>query len=210
MTCSPDPPDIPTHSEYSLPSDDGKVVIQTLEYPTHPTYNRMEYHLNSSWSSDLIPKNYMTNLSYWCGSAREFVSPDGSHSPSQELSCQWDRRWSGSTLLPPCDWVACLQPPLPPPNTHLRSTGWFGLPLAFGQQVSYVCEKGRQFEEDPSQKEVRYTCQDGTQSGLESLRGFFDVPENDEDWPNCVLGENKNYFLIQKYFLPSSAVPGAA
>ena len=62
MTCSPPAPDIPTNSEYSLPSDDGKVLVQSLEYPTHPQYTRQEYLLNSTWTSQIIPRNYMTNL----------------------------------------------------------------------------------------------------------------------------------------------------
>ena len=92
-------------------------------------------------------------------------------------------------MLGSCHWVACLRPPLPPPATHLRPSDWFGQPIPFGSQVRYVCDKGFLFEEDPSQKEVLYTCQDGSQPGLESLKGFFDVPEADEDWPRCVLGE---------------------
>ena len=37
------------------------------------------------------------------------------------MSCQWDKSWSPNDALPgPCDWVACLKPPLPPASTHLR------------------------------------------------------------------------------------------
>ena len=62
VTCSPDPPEIPTSPEYSLAGDDGKVFIESVEYPSHPQYNRREYFLNSTWSKDHIPKNYMANL----------------------------------------------------------------------------------------------------------------------------------------------------
>ena len=132
----------------------------------------------------------MLLLSYHCGSAREFFYPDGSQSASQEMSCQWDKSWSPSATLGTCDWVACLQPPLPPPSSNLRVTGWFGDPIAFGSQVVLVCDKGLQFEQDPSQTEVRYTCQDGKQPGFEDYKGFFDVPASQEEWPRCVLGKN--------------------
>ena len=85
--------------------------------------------------------------------------------------------------------MACLQPPLPPPSTNLRVTGWFGDPIAFGSQVVLVCDKGLQFEQDPSQTEVRYTCQDGKQAGFGDYKGFFDVPSSEEEWPRCVLGK---------------------
>ena len=65
VTCSPEPPEIPTHSEYnSQPADDGKVVISRLEYPTpsSPLLQREDYFLNSTWSNTLIPNNYMANL----------------------------------------------------------------------------------------------------------------------------------------------------
>ena len=67
VTCSPAPPEIPTHSEYSgQPGDDGKVVISSLEYPTpaSPLLKREEYFLNSTWTNNLIPHNYMANLRY--------------------------------------------------------------------------------------------------------------------------------------------------
>ena len=65
ITCSPEPPEIPGHSEYSgRPADDGKVVVSSLQYPSpsSPLLQRQEYFLNSSWSNSLIPKNYMANL----------------------------------------------------------------------------------------------------------------------------------------------------
>ena len=67
VTCSPAPPEIPTHSEYSgQPADDGKVVISSLVYPTpaSPLLKREEYFLNSTWTNNLIPHIYMANLRY--------------------------------------------------------------------------------------------------------------------------------------------------
>ena len=49
-----------------------------------------------------------------------------------------------------------------------------------------MCERGLMFEDDPAQEEQTYTCQDGTVSGTN--KGFFDVPEEEEDWPRCLQG----------------------
>ena len=38
------------------------------------------------------------------------------------------------------------QPPTPPPGTNLRVTHWNGEPIAFDDQVMFVCEKGYYFE----------------------------------------------------------------
>ena len=50
--------------------------------------------------------------------------------------------------------------------------------------MEFVCERGYQFEEDPSQENVFYTCQEKTEETL--TRGFFDSPLTDEEWPRCV------------------------
>ena len=49
-----------------------------------------------------------------------------------------------------------------------------------------MCERGLMFEDDPAQEEQTYACQDGTVSGTK--KGFFDVPEEEEDWPRCLQG----------------------
>ena len=126
---------------------------------------------------------------YRCGSAREFLNNDGeSHNPSLSMTCQWDKTWTPGPTLPPCDWVACLKPPAPPLATHLRVSDWFGPPIAFGDKARYVCERGYFFEDDPTQLDVQYTCQDGSHKDYKDKRGFFDVPEKEEDWPRCLLG----------------------
>ena len=58
--------------------------------------------------------------------------------------------------------------------------------------MRYVCKRGFQFEEDPAQEEQVYTCQDGT--APDTVRGFFDVPQDEEDWPRCVRG--KRFFIL--------------
>ena len=51
-----------------------------------------------------------------------------------------------------------------------------------------MCQRGYFFEDDPLQLDVKYTCQDGSHNDHKDKRGFFDVPEKDEDWPRCLLG----------------------
>ena len=36
---------------------------------------------------------------------------------------------------------------------------------------------------------MAYTCQDGLAEGMEELKGFFDVPASEEEWPKCLLGK---------------------
>ena len=63
ITCSPEPPAVPSDPEYSLASDDGTVTINSLVYPAHPVEDRtVDLVLNSSASVADIPRNYMANL----------------------------------------------------------------------------------------------------------------------------------------------------
>ena len=104
------------------------------------------------------------------------------------MTCQWDKTWTATTDLMPCDWVECLKPPTPPPSAHLRVNYWDQQPIPFGESVEFVCERGYQFEEDPSQENVFYTCQEKTEETI--TRGFFDSPLTDEEWPRCVEGSS--------------------
>ena len=193
VICSPDPPEIPTHTEYTLIKDDGTVTINGLTYPTYPQEIKISNVWNSSMNNKFIAKNYMANLTYDCGSAREFFYDDDSQSKTQSMTCQWDRTWTPQVELGECDWVACLKPPPTPVSTHLKVTDWFGEPIPFGEQIRYVCERGYQFEDDPSQIDVFFTCQDGSNEEHKDKRGFFDVPGSEEGWPKCVLGILVNF-----------------
>ena len=138
-------------------------------------------------TSDVFPSKETTPcFRYTCGSGRQFKTPDG-HVSEQSMSCQWDKTWQpGSSLPGACDWVSCLQPPRPPDSTNLRVTHWDGQPVQFGDTVHFVCQRGFYFEEDPSQLEVTYSCQDGTVQ--DTSRGFFDNPDNEKEWPRCLKG----------------------
>ena len=125
---------------------------------------------------------------YHCGSAREFFYDDKDASEAtQSMTCQWDKSWTPSPVLGTCDWVACLKPPSPPASAHIRYTDWFGAPIQFGEQVKFVCERGYFFEDDFHQTEVLFTCQDGTNPDFKDSRGFFDIPEQEDDWPKCSM-----------------------
>ena len=102
------------------------------------------------------------------------------------MTCQWDRTWSPSNKLHPCQWVACLKPTAPPPSTNLRINDWDGKPIAFGDLAHYVCDRGMMFEEDMEQLEVTYACQDGTDKAFK--KGFFNTPKEEREWPRCVQG----------------------
>ena len=184
IMCDKLPPDVPTSEEYTLPVYDGMVHVVSLDYPVVPVMNETDVVFNSSQTTNkLLPRNYLANLTYNCGRARNFMTESGGQ-VEMNMTCQWDKTWSPSNKLEKCDWVSCLKPPTPPASTHLRVTDWDGLPIPFGDKVHFVCERGLKFEEDPAQESVFYDCQDGT--APPTKKGFFDVPDKEEDWPRCL------------------------
>ena len=109
ITCSPLPPLIPTHAEYTDIWHDGTVSISNLSYPVIPTELRTDKTLiamETEYNNTHLPSNYMANLTYYCGSARQFLDSDGNHQPTQSMSCQWDKSWTPTPTLDPCDWVS--------------------------------------------------------------------------------------------------------
>ena len=60
MSCIPSAPEIPTHSEYTLESDDGTVTVNSLEYPSQIRTSNLV--LTSKYNTTHIAKNYMANL----------------------------------------------------------------------------------------------------------------------------------------------------
>ena len=60
VTCSPGPPEIPSHSEYSRPEDDGWVRINSVEYPA--LVITKDKVVNSSLDNTLLPRNYNASL----------------------------------------------------------------------------------------------------------------------------------------------------
>ena len=141
-------------------------------------------------------KTECNNCSYTCGSARLFKDHTGDLHERQNMTCQWDRTWTDTTQLMFCDWVQCLKPPTPPKSAHLRVNYWDEQPIEFGDSVEFVCQRGFQFEDDPSQESVSYTCQGTTDEKL--TRGFFDSPLLEDEWPRCLEG---NLFVNSAFLI---------
>ena len=130
---------------------------------------------------------------------------DNDHLDDYTMTCLWDKSWDPSHKLPgDCDWVECLKPPTPPISTNLRVTDWDLQPIPFGDPVRFVCKRGFQFEEDPAQEEQVYTCQDGT--APDTVRGFFNVPQEEEEWPRCVRGRRFFTFVSSVFFFQDLSV----
>ena len=73
--------------------------------------------------------------------------------------------------------------------------------------MTFLCDRGMAFEDDFFRESVEYTCQvwdisliisqislstekyhqDGSVG--DTQRGYFEVPETDEEWPKCVTGD---------------------
>ena len=145
---------------------------------------------------------------YYCGAARNFKDKNGVHHDIQKMTCLWDRNWTAINVMDPCDWIQCLKPPIPPSFTNLRVTDWDGKPINFGDKITYVCEKGYQFEDDQNQVSISYQCQDGVRP--ETTRGFFNTPAADDQWPMCTKGDESHtvfspaktklhFFLLKEY-----------
>ena len=60
IICAKLPPQIPTHTEYSLTKDDGTVTASNLTYPSFERTNN--FNMNSTIENIDIPRNFMANL----------------------------------------------------------------------------------------------------------------------------------------------------
>ena len=61
-------------THYTPKQDDGRVTINSLVYPVVPVETRISNLVKkSTYNNTDIPRNYMTNLTYECGSARKFL-----------------------------------------------------------------------------------------------------------------------------------------
>ncbi len=54
--------------------------------------------------------------------------------------------------------VACINPPIPPPESHLIVQYTNNTVISFGGNVTYLCEDGYFFEEDYDLKNFTITC----------------------------------------------------
>ena len=56
--------------DHFRPENDGVVSAESLSYPD---LTRTSITKDSFYNSSLLPRNYMANLTYQCGAAREFL-----------------------------------------------------------------------------------------------------------------------------------------
>ncbi len=82
--------------------------------------------------------------------------------------------------------VACINPPIPPPETHLVVQYTNNTAISFGSNVTYLCEDGYFFEEDYNLKNYTITCLND---------GNFTSPL---PWKNCLNPRSKKSFEIHK------------
>ena len=67
---------------------------------------------------------------------------------------------------------------------NLKVVDWFGETVPFGTPVKYMCDRNTYHQDDRDWESFQLTCQE------ENVRGYFNVPENDGDWPKCILSVN--------------------
>lgn len=125
-------------------------------------------------SSDDV-RLYGNTLTYECGLARRFLSNVSRTTYlHKNITCLWNKTWIPDNALEQCVWVACINPPAPPPESRMVST-WTGTPVNFTYNSSYICDaKDVFYEFDRREKEYNITCLN---------TGGWAAPY---EWPACV------------------------
>ena len=184
IECEELPPPIPSHEEYTLEEYDGTVTLKAIIYPNEIEFE--EFH-NSSYNNTYIPRNFNANLTYYCGDARHFTyGNDMEPKITQTMICQWDKTWKPTNHLGECEWFACLKPTTAPKSTNLIPINWDGKPISFEEKITYACDRGTFNTDDQYVNTFEYICQDGSKK--KTRKGFFNTPEAEKDWPQCLKG----------------------
>ena len=135
------------------------------------------YRKKRAIEEDQEARFYGNTLLYECGLARQFYSPEMDITYDQRnITCNWNKTWTPANAIDYCVWVACINPPRPPRESHLISL-WDGDPVNFTASVGYECvsdDVPRYFENDKNQLTYNVSC-------LES--GNWAVPMT---WPRCL------------------------
>ena len=149
---------------------------QHIKSQTSPRVNKVVKREATETQEEIELRTYGSRLRYQCGKARKFLDGEtGQHYVDRWMTCNWNTSWTLVDTLDPCDWVACLYPPDPPPEA-LLALDWDGTPIEFGGNVSYVCaNEDLYFESDKDMTEYNVTC-------LDDPRGTWDEPK---EWPVC-------------------------
>ena len=135
---------------------------------------------------------YGSSVEYHCSLGKEFLHDDGTITPTQTLTCNWDTVWEPQDTLNQCickknlpsAWwrvlfsqslnfsgVQCINPPDPDEGRNLEPIYTTGTTIEFEDTVTYVCKPGTFFEEDYHMTGFEITClSDGTWSPLPDKR----------------------------------------
>ena len=143
--------------------------------PPTPPYNGGKSDWNeASYKDSKTP--YDTVVTYSCGLGRqllEYTANDTKLHNSTQYKCEWDRTWSPDTDPYDCEWVACIDPPLP--EGHNLKSDFDGVnPYEFYSYATYTCESGFFFEQNRSMTSFEVQCWSG---------GRWRAPN---PWPKCV------------------------
>ena len=120
---------------------------------------------------------YATVVTYSCDLGRKLFNYSSEKTimyDSANYTCQWDRTWAPETPPDDCEWVACIDPPLP--EGHNLKNDFDGVhPYEFYTNATYTCEKeGYFFEQDRNMESFQVQCWGG---------GRWREPN---PWPKCV------------------------
>ena len=94
------------------------------------------------------------------------------------IGCNWNKTWTPYDSLDPCKWVACINPPDPPPES-LMVSNYDGVPIEFFNTSSYGCASDdTYFEHDRDAEDWNITCKED---------GSWELPV---EWPVCIASVN--------------------
>ena len=94
------------------------------------------------------------------------------------IGCNWNKTWTPYDSLDPCKWVACINPPDPPPESGMVSN-YDGVPIEFFNTSSYSCASDdTYFEHDRDAEDWNITCKED---------GSWELPV---EWPVCIASVN--------------------
>ena len=87
---------------------------------------------------------YGTKVTYSCGVGRQLLQytyDDEILYNSTQYECQWDRTWYPEREVDACEWIACIDPPLP--YGHNLESDFDGInPYEFYSYATYTCKPG--------------------------------------------------------------------
>ncbi|XP_059085714.1 uncharacterized protein LOC131882549 [Tigriopus californicus] len=134
------------------------------------------YYVN--WNISMLAKTaYGTIIEYKCNPNRAFEIDSGMFVHVFQLTALWNKTWYPSEV-PNCVLVNCVDPPLIRNMMRLWNYG----PVAFHQQIEYVCQPGFYFESSRERYSTFIKC---LPSGYYDARNF----EMCFDTAYCTLDE---------------------